>query len=467
MEQPRDEAGEGAGAQAGADTRGEMGFMAPIVAATPNVGALEAAGLLVADSAICAMAAARFGRIAALLARTAPGSTARLAAAAEAANLLDADDTLLNGSHFGGLVTAVGLAEAARTGADWGTLLRAVAVGFECNARLNLATRAQGAFLAPGIMLPGAVAAVALLRETEGLAALPRALAIAHRFMPAPMPREEALGQPSTLKYGPYSQLAATAPLVMDLAMAGWSGADRHDFLSPTTLGLHRLALDRPDILAAPANDWWIAQTSFKPYPTFRIGQPVLDAFRAAIADGPPPLDAVQEIRLWLDPRALRLPFHTWPLPDQANDLLAVSVSMNLRLAVALLAAGHAPGPGWCAGAWRGDPAVPRWFAKVAIDPVPAVTDEDLAARADPRSGRCRNSYGRVRIAFADRPTREAQRDRVDGDPWFADTRADWPWMEAKAIAFLGSPAPVRALAEAAPGTPVAALLERIGWPFL
>lgn len=400
-------------------------FMAPRLATLPGPQARAAAGLLLADSVICAMAATETSRIATLLETTAAGTPARLAASADAVNLLDADDTLLNGSHFGGLLSVVGLNEAARAGATWGKLREAVAVGFECNARLNLALASKPGFLSPGIMLPGAIVTAALLRGAAGRAALRRALSIAHRFMPAPISRDEALGEPSMLKYGPYGQLAVSAALVMDLATCGYEGAEEYAFLSPRTLAVQQLELAAPGILFEPAGPWWIEETSFKPYPTFRAGHPVLDAMGKLCAAGLPQVTDVSEVRIWLDPRALRLPFHAWPLPEARDELLPVKISMNLRLATALVATGIPPGAEWSDGSWLGDTAVASWFERMVIDPAPAITADELTAAADPRSGRSKHSFGKVRVTLTDGTTREAAADRASGDPWFAETRPD------------------------------------------
>ncbi|AHD23881.1 MmgE/PrpD family protein [Rhodococcus sp. D-6] len=52
---------------------------------------------------------------------------------------LDADDTLFDSAHFATIVVSSARAEAERVDASGDSLLRAVAVGYDMTARLNLA----------------------------------------------------------------------------------------------------------------------------------------------------------------------------------------------------------------------------------------------------------------------------------------------------------------------------------------
>ena len=63
---------------------------------------------------------------------------------AEIMNLLDADDTFFTGSHFAAINAAGALAEAQRSAASGKDMILSMALGFDINARLNLALLVMG-----------------------------------------------------------------------------------------------------------------------------------------------------------------------------------------------------------------------------------------------------------------------------------------------------------------------------------
>lgn len=345
---------------------------------------------------------------------------------AEAINLLDADDTFLDIAHFGGLIVAVALAEAQRSGADWTTLRRAVVHGFDVNARLALATRARGNMIAPGLMMLGATVAAIGAADGDGRT-VATALSLALRTAPAATTRAVSLAEPGTLKYAPYGALAAGAIQAAGFARAGYvSAADPAAFFEAQQVDLtaSRLAL---------AAHWWIERTALKPWPSFRLGHPALDALGGTIGRHGIVPGEIDRILLWLDPRALRLPFQDWPDPLGFDDmLLPLAAAMNLRLSAALVAAGIAPGPRWARRQTLRRADVQAMMRRVTIAAEPAVDAARFERMRDPETGLVRRGFGRVQVDAGGRSF-VTEREGADGD------RADWDWLRRKARDFLGS----------------------------
>ena len=364
---------------------------------------------------------------------------------AEAINLLDADDTFLDIAHFGGLIVAVALAEAQRTGADWTTFRRAVVRGFDANARLAIATRARSGMIAPGLMMLGATVA-AVGAAGGGDRAASAALSLAMRTAPTATTRAVSLAKPGTLKYAPYGALAQGAIQAARLAEAGYvSAADPVAFFSAQQVELKARRL-------APAAHWWIERTALKPWPSFRLGHPVLDALGAAIGQNDILPGDIDRILLWLDPRALDLPFHDWPDPlDFDPMLLPLAAAMNLRLSAALVAAGVPPGPAWAQRRTLRRAEVRSLMRRVEIAADPAVDAAWLEQRRDAETGSVPRGFGRAQVEAGGRQFVVA-REGADGD------RANWDWLRRKAVRFLGSPDIVDRLASLEANAPATAL---------
>jgi 2-methylcitrate dehydratase PrpD len=442
----------------------------PVLAAS----SADAAARLIADSLICGVAAAPLERSCALRdllveaggaeeawAAGAPRrlpATAAAAANAEAMNLLDADDSFLNISHFGALIVAVALAEGERTGADWGRVCRAVAAGFDLDARLILAARAEPGYFAPGLMMPGAAMAAAI---AAGVSAdeVRRAVGLSLRTAPAPATRQVSLAEITSYKYAPYAAIAEQAVKAARLAAQGYASPD--DFLVATPGFLHaqRAQTIRWDFLA-PSDDRWIERTSLKPFPSFRIGQPcVIAAAQAARGLSP---DAIEKVELFLDPRARLLPFHHWRYPLEARAIeRPIAASMSLRVSVACTLAGIAPGARWSARETLERSDVRELYDLILVAEEPVFPAADLESLRDPRTGFVHDAFGRA-VVHAGDERREALVTELTGDPWVAGGEPDWDWLGVKESAFLGSTRIVDGVARLGPRDDVRALLAAL-----
>ncbi len=421
--------------------------------------ALDAAGRLVADCLICAAAGAQFPRSRALrqvLEREGgraeswtAGGSARLPASraamvnAEAMNLLDADDTFLNIAHFGSLIVAVALAQAESLRASWMELRRAVVSGFELNAKLALACEANAGFMAPGMMLPGAiVTAVALAGGTCD--ELGNALGLGMRFAPGPVTRQVSLGEPNSIKYAPYASMAEQAILAARLAAAGYRSSPDLIVSVPGFAEGQQTRVTRWQHLRPtdPAQGWWVEQTSLKPYPSFRLGHPAIDAVRQIVERQSLSHEAIDAIEIHMDPRALRLPFHHWNFPDPGQShLLPIAASMNLRLSATLAAMRVPPGPRWLEPARLLAPQTKRLYDRVHLGETAAI--DPVTFQMIGRTGG--EAFARV-IIRAGNARFEAYQESADGDPWHPSTRPDWSWLRIKEQNFLQSDSLVAAV---------------------
>lgn len=434
------------------------------------------ARLLIADSVICGLAGAGFSRTGMqrsilVTAGGAPeaevvGAGTRIPALhaafinADAMNLLDSDDTFLNGAHFGSLIVAAALAEAQRTGADWDDLVLAVVRGYDLTARLHLGVTTDPRYLPTGLMAPGAALAAASVSGADRRT-MARAVAIAMKTAVGPAPRAWTLAELSSIKYAPYGSLAMGAVLAARLAAEGYV-AD-HRLLAAEPGFVHAQggsAIDPHRLYGAPGEPWWIRFAALKRYPVFRIGHPALDALAEIVEDTDLAPDEIESVTVWLDPRALTLPFHDTVPERLADDHLApIRAPMHLRRALALVAARIPPGPSWVSGGALGDPGIDALRRRITVADEPACPPEALAARADPLTGRVLDVFARVEVRARGRRF-TAERDRADGDPWHPDTRPDWDWLAAKELAYLGRTDVVRAVRDTARHAPIGSLLR-------
>ncbi|MET0985394.1 MAG: MmgE/PrpD family protein [Steroidobacteraceae bacterium] len=426
-------------------------LLAELTAKPASIAALECARMLVCDSLICAYAGAsleraRMMRSAALDAagdvevlgtslRAPTGVAAMLNA--ETMNAIDADDTFLNGGHFGALQVAVALAEARRSRATWGAMLDAVLRGFELNAAVYLAVGPQPRAYAAGSTIVGATFTTAAL-HTHDPHVIANAVGLALRLAPQPLPLAVATDVRSSMKYAPYGAIAASALLATTLASNGYR-ADA-DFLSARPGFLHMQGAEQPTIepLRFDGPRWWIEQTSLKPYPSFRLGHSVLDALKQALAGRRIEPDTIDRIEVALDPRAHTLPFIRKTERVVDDHRAPMFGALNLKYTLALVALGVPPGPRWYEPAVIADERLWRLVERIHFDEEPVCSMAELQVHRDSVTGQILASIACVRVRLSDGMQLEGRVEVCDGDPWSEHTRVTWAWLKRKARNFLG-----------------------------
>ena len=418
----------------------------------------QAARLLVADSVLCAVAAASAGRTrlalgiasafegvpqaeVAGIALRLPAPAAALVNA-DAMNLLDADDTFREAGHFGALQVAVAVAATQRRHGSWCDLLRAVVLGFEVCARLQLAAPAGPVFLATGQLSVGAAVTAMSVAPARERRTVGNTIGLAMRHANAPTPRRAVLASLGSVKYTPFGSIAATAMLTADLAAAGYQADPLLLHASPGFSQAQGAAPADPAVLYAPlAPPWQVTRTSLKPYPSFRTGHPAINALKAALADVPEVAQAAGEparllasilrIDAHVSEGVLRLPIHdaTEEIPD--DHLAPIRTAMDLRHSLTMTLLGVPPGPRWSDARWLHDPDVRACKSRIDVAAGPggdALASVRIVTASGEWWGHCRHN---------------------DGDFEPAARRPDWAWIRRKARNFGVDPEIVTAIEQA------------------
>jgi len=193
---------------------------------------------------------------------------------AEIMNLLDADDTFFNASHFAVFNVAAALAEAQRLGASGRDLIRAVAVGFDVSARLDLSkltiavvdgqlrwSPIQGMGYAAFGTAASAGAVARLDREQ-----MRNAFGLCAWYAPTPVANTmHRRTEFCSLKYANYAGAAHAGMLAALLAEQGYVGDQ--DVLDGEPSFVHAqgaVGADPELLLEGLGATWWILETAIK-----------------------------------------------------------------------------------------------------------------------------------------------------------------------------------------------------------
>lgn len=275
------------------------------------------------------------------------------------ANLLDADETLLNRMHTVAASTMSALAMAERLGSSGKALIAASAIGFDITARIGLSLRqyvpnSQGGLdFAPifgwGWMSFGAAATTGRLLELD---ALQMARALGQALITSPVnwdiPKNNlrmlAPGRPASWHKSQMGGAMAEAGInAALLASLGWVAQD--DVLDEGSEFWRSFAVpgcDWPTIFDNLGEHWYIADTSIKPYPFCRFGHAALDIIADLVARHGISADDVENVKMLV-------------APTELSEMLAKTVEIDepLKLmisqptAIALLLLGIPIGPKW------------------------------------------------------------------------------------------------------------------------
>jgi 2-methylcitrate dehydratase PrpD len=418
--------------------------------------------LVVLDSLICGLAAARLDRsrmVQRVAARfggppeaTVFGLPQRVAAVnavhanADMMNALDADDTFFNSAHFAVFGVAAALAEAERLHGSGADLLRAGVLAFEINARLNLSTSlmeyVDGEFRwsptsSHGYGGLGAAAASAIVSGLdEGR--------LAHAFgltgWMAPTAKNSDLVNRtrwSSLKYGPYGSIAQAGVLAAALAEEGYVGdADILDLEPGFFRSQGYLGTDRSELTAGLGEKWWILETSLKPYPTCRFTHASIDAVRDFVARTGTGVGEIEAVEVRMSPAAYRSNFFRNPAREIPADSVApLNGSFNIPYAIAVSLLGVPPGPRWYDPELLGNPDVWALADRITTAPDPILDEEWRNELEKHPGGQLRRTRGSLTIR-ARGQEHVIESDFCEVDPWQDATRADWDFVTRKFASF-------------------------------
>jgi len=282
---------------------------------------------------------------------------------AQLANLLDADDTLLNKAHFASASVFAALTIGEMVGATGEEIIAAAAVGFDLNARICLALQQyrvsdEGELIFAPLfgwswMSFGAAAAAAKLL---GLDHHQMANALGQAYVTSPVvysiPKQNEPfyehGRPAN--WHRYQMSGASTEAGINAALLARSGfSAQRDVLdegSSFWQSFGVVGCDWDLIYGEIGERWFIAETAIKPYPFCRFGHAALDVFTALVADNDIARESIDEV-------VVRIP----PFEQLRQIVENVEVEEPLKLFVSLPTAFSfvvdriPPGPRW----WKVD----------------------------------------------------------------------------------------------------------------
>ncbi|MCC6779855.1 MAG: MmgE/PrpD family protein [Hyphomicrobiales bacterium] len=437
---------------------------------------LDVAKLLILDSLVCGIAAGRAERTQMLhrvlerlggsedatvfgLKRRMPSVWAA-AANAEIMNFLDADDTFYNATHFAVFNVAGAFAEAQRLGATGREVIRAVALGYDINSRLELASRkievrdgklrwspvqCMGYAAFGTAASAGAVAGFdrERMRNTFGLCA-----------WGAPTPTASGMHDRTAFNSFKCANNAAAAHAGMLsalLAEEGYVGDQDVLDINPGFLEAQgAVATDRELMMEGLGEKWWILEAAVKYYPSCRYTHGPIDAIRSLLQRERLKPEEIERIEVRINPMAHGMKIFSVPLSEIPRDhRRALSTEFNIPYVLALAALGRTPGPGWHTKENFEDPAVRALASRVHLALDPALADEAVRAVQETRIGRFPKTRRSLTIHARGRE-HVFEGDFASGDPWSEETKPGWDRVRQKLDEFCEEILPERARRELA-----------------
>lgn len=345
-----------------------------------GVEALEAAKTLLIDTIACAMGAAATRPAASMLAfhravaggtgaaaildgESGPTDPARAAFVnGHLANVLDADETLLNRSHFAAAIVPAALAVAQSAGASGAALIKAIVVGYEVAARVGIGMdhfmqddegNVRHVLAGNSAAVFGSTAAAGrLLGLTED--ELTHAFGIAGKSAPVHFTWGDdgafrgyfdAHTTPGLHKYGMYGVIARAGVEAAYLAQAGYTAAPEP--FGPRGQFWKSFGADRFNyrvLLSAPSRGWWVLHSALKPWPTCRFGHVAGSLLAGLLTESGITVEEITGVEITIP----SFPFLQM-MGDMRDPDVPEKLVFSVPLGLAMIASGEKSGPGWWA----------------------------------------------------------------------------------------------------------------------
>ncbi len=420
--------------------------------------------LLILDTLICGLAAQDFQR--SEMARkifeelggpgeaTVFGASARLPALsaamvnADMMNLLDVDDTFFSSSHFAAFNVAAALALGEKFRSSGTDIIRAVAVGFDVNARVNLSMKfldiVDGQFkwasiAGSGFASIGTMASAGIINSLDR-EQMRNGFGLAGWLAPGPAtgrsPRQQKFW---SMKYSPYAQITHAGVMAAMYAKQGFTcdqavldGEDGFWKMQGS------VSTDQGLLIEELGTKWWVEETAIKFYPSCRYTHAPIDMLKRVMAENALDAEEIEHIEVRLNPMAYSLPVFNNPAKEIRDDHCAPSnCAFNVPYVMSLIALGRKPGPVWQKPQSFKDPAVLTFMQKVNTAADAAASDEAAIALRGERIGRFRKSGGSIVVKARGREF-AVKTDYSSGDPWSPETRPTWEQVATKFHDFCG-----------------------------
>ncbi|MDD5175958.1 MAG: MmgE/PrpD family protein [Sterolibacterium sp.] len=298
------------------------------------------------------------------------------------ANLLDADDTLLNRGHLACASVMAALAVAEKVGASGKELIAAVATGYDIAARVGFSfrqfvTREDGTVIFAPLfgfswMSFGVAAAAGKLL---GLDREQLARSLGQAYVTTPLIYSVVgqnrpfyqLGEPAN--WHKYQMAGASAEAGINAALLAADGfVAQTDILDEGSEFWHSfgaLGCDWNFMYDRLGQRWFIEETSIKPYPFCRFGNIALDLFSAIVKDEDLSLLDIDVVTVRIPPFTQLQQLCENACIDEPLKLMA-----SVPSAFALIARRVPPGPQWFAANFE-DPGLRAFVAKVRTEANP------------------------------------------------------------------------------------------------
>ncbi|MFY9328839.1 MAG: MmgE/PrpD family protein [Georgfuchsia sp.] len=278
---------------------------------------------------------------------------------AQLANLLDADETMLNRMHTvsASVMTALALAE--RAGANGKDLIAAIATGYDISARVGMSLRqfvpdGKGGQVFSRLygfswMTFGAAATAGRLLGLDQ-AQMARTIGQAYATTPVyfdQMKNKQVLlsdgGRASWHKYQMSGAMAEAGINAAQLCSYGWiAQSDVLDEGSEFWLSFAAPGCDWNAMYGGLGEKWYIAESAIKPYPFCRFAHQSLDIFTKIVSDEKLAADEIEDVLLRIPPHQLSETLAKTRFADEGLKLMG-----SHPTALALIALGIPPGPKW------------------------------------------------------------------------------------------------------------------------
>ncbi len=366
---------------------------------------------------------------------------------AEIMNYLDADDSFFTSSHFAAFNVAAALAEGQRLGASGEDIIASVAVGFDINARLNLAAlvmraKEDGTFEwqqvgGMGFATFGTAVTAGMLKKL-GKEQMRNAFGLAACMAPTPktntMPGR--LEHPS-MKYANYQGVALAGMQAAVLAEYGYTAEqnclDSGHFLQAQGCMDFDNDLLKEDI----GRKWWILETSVKFYPSCRYTHGPIDMMLRLMREENITVDDIEKVVIHMNPLAYALrQFREPPKRIEPDHRAALNGAFNIPYVIALAALGHTPGPNWYAPETLEDKNVWALAAKITTR-VDENAKDSVRESLKLKIRRFRETPSSISI-FAKGKQLDLSSKYASGDPWNDQTRVTWNQIARKFHDFCG-----------------------------
>lgn len=359
----------------------------------------------------------------------------------EAMNALDADDTFFTSSHFAAFQVATALAEAERANSSGKDLILAVALGFDVNARINLASEVirqneQGelewaALQGMGFAAMGSAVTSGVLRGLNQ-EQMRNTLGLVSYAAPNPVANTTSTRRKHhSFKYANYAGTTFAAVMSVMLAEQGYNA--EQTCLDDAAFIRAQGCLSSVDelLLEDLGKKWWITETAVKYYPSCRYTHGPIDMLTSLMAEEGLTADDIEESTIFINPMGYALLFFREPAKSIDPDHCApFSGAFNIPYVMALAALGRRPGPGWYSEESLQDPEVWSLANRFKVAPDEKGQREVVAALGE-KIRRFRKTPASI-VVKARGKEYSRSIEYVNGDPWSEETRATWERVTQK-----------------------------------